>query len=141
MPDEELLFRTRPHIIVLIGRALLSVALLLALTAIPGLPLSFPLLGTTVAVVILLLDYFGTVYEATTQAISKEQGILWRREERVPISEVQDLKFSTGFVGLVLGFGDLEIESAGTEGKIAFHALPTWAYRTLRPLRRSRSRS
>ena len=140
MPDEDQLFRTRPHIFVLIGRVLLSVALLLGMTAIPGLPLSFPVVGTGVAVAVFLLDYFGTVYEATSQAVTKEQGILWRREERIPIRQIQDLKFSTGFIGLVFGFGNLEIESAGTEGKTVFHALPTWAYRTLRPLRRNRSR-
>lgn len=139
MPDERLLFRTRAHPIVLVGWVLLVLILLVGLLVVDSAIPRLLICGVVALVLaIFLLDYFGTVYEATTEAVSKRQGVVWRREERIPLGKIQDLKFSTGILGLILGFGRLEIESAGTEGKTVFDALPTWAYRILRPLRRNR---
>ncbi len=138
MRDGALLFRTRPHPIVLVGYLLLVLIFSIALRLISP-PVS-PILGVLLPAFVLgvlLLDYFGTMYEATTAAVRTRQGVVWQREESIPLAEIQDLKFSTGILGLLLGYGKLEIESAGTEGKLVLDALPTAAYRVLRPLRRS----
>lgn len=139
MPDESVLFRARPHPIVLVGWILLVAGFFVALLSIsPPLPRIFVVFMPLWALFVFVLEYFGTVYEATTEAITKRQGVVWRNEQRIPFDFVQDLRFRTNLLGLLFGYGTLDIESAGTEGKVVFTALPTSAYRTLRPLRRVR---
>ncbi len=141
MGSGRVLFRTRPHAIVLLAYVALVLAFQLALRSVsPYMPRALVAFGSVLVLGILAVDYFFTIYEATTDAVTKRQGFPWFREEIVPLSEIQDLKFRAGVLGRLLGFGMLEIESAGTEGKIVLDFLPTWAYRRLRPLRRSRRR-
>jgi len=40
------------------------------------------------------------------------------------LKRIQDIKCQFGIWGRIFGFGDLEIESAGTYGKITFHLSP-----------------
>jgi uncharacterized membrane protein YdbT with pleckstrin-like domain len=40
------------------------------------------------------------------------------------LDKVQDITCSFGVLGRIFGFGNLEIQSAGTEGKIVFDFLP-----------------
>ncbi len=141
MSSEQVLFRTRPHPILLAGCVVLVLLFFNALQLIrPLVPAWLPYVSAGIALVVFLLDYFSTFYEATTEAVMKRQGFPWLREEILPLHQIQDLKLRAGILGRVLGFGTLDIESAGTEGKAVLEVLPTWAYRLLRPLRRNRQR-
>lgn len=141
MGSGRVLFRTRPHAIVLLAYVVLALAFQLALRSVsPYMPRALVAFGSVLALGVLAVDYFFTIYEASTETIIKRQGVPWVREEVIPLTEIQDFNFRTGILGRTLGFGTLEIESAGTEGKIVLDFLPTWAYRRLRPLRRSRRR-
>jgi hypothetical protein len=40
------------------------------------------------------------------------------------LKNVEDITCSFGILGRIFGFGDLEIESAGTYGKMTFEGLP-----------------
>jgi uncharacterized membrane protein YdbT with pleckstrin-like domain len=41
------------------------------------------------------------------------------------LDKVQDVTCKFGILGRIFGFGDIEIESAGTYGKIIFRFLPS----------------
>lgn len=41
------------------------------------------------------------------------------------LDRVQDVMVRYGILGRIFGFGDIEVESAGTEGKIVFSSLPS----------------
>jgi len=41
------------------------------------------------------------------------------------LKRIQDIKCQFGIWGSIFGFSDLEIESAGTYGKIVFHFIPS----------------
>ncbi len=43
----------------------------------------------------------------------------------IGLAQIQDIKVSFGIIGRMFGFGTLEIESAGTFGKIIFRGIPS----------------
>lgn len=54
----------------------------------------------------------------------EERGIIGKRIVIIPLDRVQDVTCRFGILGRVFGFGDLEIESAGTYGKTVFNFIP-----------------
>jgi len=42
----------------------------------------------------------------------------------IGLDKIQDIACSYGILGRIFGFGDLIIESAGTEGKLVFEGMP-----------------
>jgi uncharacterized membrane protein YdbT with pleckstrin-like domain len=55
----------------------------------------------------------------------KERGIIGKRIMSIWLDKVQDVNCRFGILGRIFGFGDIEIESAGTYGKIVFGFLPS----------------
>jgi len=43
----------------------------------------------------------------------------------IGLDKIQDIACSYGIIGRIFGFGDLIIESAGTEGKLVFEGMPS----------------
>jgi len=54
----------------------------------------------------------------------EERGIIGKRIMSIPLDKVQDITCSFGIWGRIFEFGDLEIQSAGTYGKIVFDFIP-----------------
>jgi uncharacterized membrane protein YdbT with pleckstrin-like domain len=54
----------------------------------------------------------------------EKRGIIGKRVVNIWLQNVQDVTCQFGILGRIFGFGDLEIESAGTYGKIIFSFLP-----------------
>jgi uncharacterized membrane protein YdbT with pleckstrin-like domain len=72
------------------------------------------------AMLILFLDWLCTNYYLTNLRLIEERGIIGKRIMMAPLNKVQDITCKFGIMGRIFGFGDLEIESAGTYGKIVF---------------------
>ena len=63
-------------------------------------------------------------YYLTNLRLIEERGIIGKRIMSIPLDKVQDITCSFGIWGRIFGFGDLEIQSAGTYGKIVFNFIP-----------------
>jgi uncharacterized membrane protein YdbT with pleckstrin-like domain len=72
------------------------------------------------AMLIIFLDWLCTNYYLTNLRLIEGRGIIGKRIMIVPLDKVQDITCKFGIMGRIFGFGDLEIESAGTYGKIVF---------------------
>lgn len=117
----------RKHWIVLV-RGLLpaSVLVLLALLLIdiPGsmvLPWQVPLLATAVALTGLglwalwvWLNWRAALVTMTQLRVIIEEGIITRTSKIIPLDRVQDVSTKQPFVGRLLNYGELEIDTAGT---------------------------
>jgi len=55
----------------------------------------------------------------------KERGIIGKYFMAVGLDKIQDVTCEYGILGRIFGFGDLIIESAGTEGKLVFEGMPS----------------
>ena len=68
----------------------------------------------------IFLDRLCTNYYLTNLRLIEERGIIGKRIMFIPLDKVQDVSCKFGILGRIFGLGDLEIESAGTYGKIVF---------------------
>jgi uncharacterized membrane protein YdbT with pleckstrin-like domain len=69
---------------------------------------------------LVFLDWLCINYYLTNLRLIEERGIIGKRIMFIPLEKVQDVTCKFGILGKILSFGDLEIESAGTYGKIVF---------------------
>jgi len=137
LPKEKVIFKTNPHwLYVVVPEAALAAASALILSHLPyllpeGLP---PLyyyyvptlmeLGLGFAMVVIFLYWLCVRYYPTNLRLIEERGIVGKRAMSIWLDKVQNVTCSFGILGRIFGFGDLEIESAGTYGKIVFNFLP-----------------
>lgn len=136
LPDEEVLFRTHPHWLVLAGPevcvGILTVLLINYLPILlqgvgPGLAWKIWLIlgGALVfAAVVIFLGWIFINYYLTNLRLIDKRGIIGKRIMSISLERVQDVTCRFGIWGRIFGFGDVEIESAGTYGKIVFDFAP-----------------
>jgi uncharacterized membrane protein YdbT with pleckstrin-like domain len=76
------------------------------------------------SMLIIFLNWLCINYYVTNFRLIEERGIIGKRIMSIWLDKVQDITCSFGIFGRIFGFGNLEIQSAGTEGKIVFDFLP-----------------
>ncbi len=136
-PDERLVLLLRPH-----AKALIAPILVLLVTA----PLTAFLAGLVpdgsaqlwmrvalVAVEVLVvarwviwpfLVWWNTIYAITDRRLVQRQGVFNRSGHDMPLSRLNDVKFSHNVVERVLGCGTLVVESAGEVGQLVLTDVP-----------------
>ena len=75
--------------------------------------------------IIIFLDWICTKYYLTNLRLIEERGIIGKRIVSIWLNKVQDVTCKFGILGRIFCFGNIEIESAGTYGKIVFGGLPS----------------
>jgi putative membrane protein len=63
-----------------------------------------------------MIRYFTFTYRVDGGELTTRQGLLERRERRIPLARVQDLRVEQGLVHRLLGVVDLHVETAGGQG-------------------------
>ena len=131
---EEIIFKTNPHrlllvfpevFIVLFGLAVFRYLLPLLLMLGVSTRIIIPLAGILVfLMVVIFLEWLCAKYYLTNLKLVEKRGVIGKRIVSISLDKVQDVKCKFGIIGRIFGFGDLEIESAGTLGKIIFHFIP-----------------
>lgn len=73
---------------------------------------------------IFYLDWkFNRLY-LTNYRLIRERGIIGKRYMSIHLKDIEDIVCSYGILGRILGYGDLTIESAGTQGLMVFKGIP-----------------
>jgi uncharacterized membrane protein YdbT with pleckstrin-like domain len=130
--DEEILTQFRPHWRVLLGPVawamLLAAVAGVALAALDG-PLDVVVAAGAVPVWVLLsgravLRWWFTTYVLTTERIIVRRGMIARSGTEIPLENIVNVLFSQGVFERLLGFGDLIIESAGSQGQSRLTNIP-----------------
>jgi uncharacterized membrane protein YdbT with pleckstrin-like domain len=136
LPEERIIFKTNPHWLFVVAPevALMAVGLLV-LKHLPSLlpeEISFSkwllvLFGAALgfAMVVVFLHWICIRYYLTNLRLIEERGIIGKRIMSIWLDKVQDVTYTFGILGRIFGFGDIEVESAGTYGKIIFGFLPS----------------
>jgi uncharacterized membrane protein YdbT with pleckstrin-like domain len=136
LPNEKVIFRVHPHWLVLaVPEACLGILTGLSITYLPiVLETMTPnfagkiwvvLAGAFVFVgVMIFLDWLCTSYYLTDLRLIDKRGIIGKRIVSISLGKVQDITCKFGIWGRIFGYGDIEIESAGTYGMIVFEFVP-----------------
>ena len=110
---EEVLWASTPH------KSSLVPALVI------GVPLSFVLVGIPI-IVSAYLSFTNTNYVVTTRGLYRKRGILSRDVKQIGFDKVQNISYSQSAVGSRLGYGTVEISTAGSSGvELQFRSIPT----------------
>jgi hypothetical protein len=132
-PGEQVVFATRRHVWILANEMLMLLASLILVLIWP----------TTLTGLIALIIGCRFVFEAlrwfvdrlvmTNQRIINISGLLNRRVASLPLTMMTDFTYQRPFLGRILGYGTLRVESAGKEGlsRIDYIANDIGFYRTM----------
>jgi uncharacterized membrane protein YdbT with pleckstrin-like domain len=123
-PGEQVVLQQRRHWYFLVGRMILPVLLLLAALILWVVLrelacLTWALVAiSTLWVAWRFIDWINDYYVLTTQRVTHREKVLLIRESRdeTPLDKVQNMNISQGFVGNLLGFGKLVIDTAAASG-------------------------
>jgi uncharacterized membrane protein YdbT with pleckstrin-like domain len=128
---EELALVVRPHAIVLLKPALAPLAAIALTAAIPN-------RWTALVMLIVFLRFGWDVaqwymdrYVLTSQRIISMSGVFTKKVASLPLGKITDLTYARSLIGRILGYGSLDLESAGQKDfdRIDFLPDPDHFYR------------
>jgi uncharacterized membrane protein YdbT with pleckstrin-like domain len=136
LPEEKIIFKTNPHwlfvvapevVLVVLGILILKYLSYFLIEQIRIQRLILVLFGAVwgIVMIIIFLDWICTKYYLTNLRLIEERGIIGKRIMSIWLNKVQDVTCKFGILGRIFGFGYIEIESAGTYGKIVFDRIPS----------------
>jgi uncharacterized membrane protein YdbT with pleckstrin-like domain len=135
LPEEKIIFKTNPHWLLIvapeIALAIFGVFTVKYLSPFieeglfPSWLLVFLGGALAFAMIVIFLYWICMKYYLTNLRLIEERGIIGKRIISIWLDKVQDVTCKFGILGRIFGFGDIEIESAGTYGKIIFSYIPT----------------
>src|SRR6056297_968519 len=89
-----------------------------------GIPLSLVLIGIPL-IVASYLQYTNTNYVVTNKGLYSKRGILSRDVQQIGFDKVQNISYSQSAIGSSLGYGSVEISTAGGSGvELQFRSIP-----------------
>jgi uncharacterized membrane protein YdbT with pleckstrin-like domain len=132
-PGETIVYELRPH-----WRALIAPTIVLILLAFAGTWLYFltdsailrwVVLGAGVGLLLLwvvlpLLRWLTTQYVFTDRRIIIRRGLITKQGRDVPLAKVNNVAFNQSVLGRMFNFGELQIESANTDGSLYIEDVP-----------------
>jgi membrane protein YdbS with pleckstrin-like domain len=130
--DEEILRQFRPHWRVLLP-VLAWAMLAAALGGVAGAALGRPWREVAIAGAALLwvlvsakplLAWWFTNYVLTTERIVVRRGMIARTGTEIPLEQVTNVLFSQTVFERLIGYGDVVLEAAGSEGRSELHDIP-----------------
>lgn len=132
---ERVIFHTPPHIIFVILPVLTVIVLwfvyaflicpLLISPLIDGRCIWVSGLSFLLLIAVLFLDWIKNCLILTNLRVTRQRGIIGKTIMDIGLDHIEDVKVSFGIIGRIFGFGTLEIESAGTLGRIVFSGIPS----------------
>ena len=132
-PGETIAYELRPH-----WRALIVPVIVLVLLAFAGTWLYFLtdnaivrwiVLGAGVVILLIwvvlpLLRWLTTQYVFTDRRIIIRSGLITKQGRDVPLAKVNNVAFNQSVLGRMFNFGELQIESANTDGSLYIEDVP-----------------
>jgi uncharacterized membrane protein YdbT with pleckstrin-like domain len=134
MPGENLVLKEHQHWVVMVNPLLLPIALLVLVVLLDlfkTIPSDYRLLATLAVVAILGLALIvvwvrwnSRSFTVTDRRVILDTGVLSRSSKVIALDRVQDISTNQSLLGRVLGYGQIEIDSAGAAGAEVLAALP-----------------
>ena len=79
---------------------------------------------TALVAVVPLVRWLGTQYVLTTERVVVRKGIVSKSGVEIPLENINNVLFSQSVIERVLGYGDVLIESAGSQGQSRLVDIP-----------------
>ncbi len=129
--DEDLVVDQKPHWSVLLAPVfqlllltVLTVSGIVILSFLPSWTLFFPLAALVILICRLglrIVKYKASHLIITTERLIHINGAIGRRVREIPIGQISNLSYSQKMLDRMLGFGALEVDHSGENGKDIFN--------------------
>ena len=134
MPGENLVLKEHQHWVVMVKPLLLPIAVVVLvglLDAFQAIPSEYRVLATLAAVALLGLCLIAVwirwnsrSFTITDRRVILDTGVFSRASKVIALDRVQDISTNQSLLGRILGYGRIEIDSAGAAGAEVLSALP-----------------
>jgi uncharacterized membrane protein YdbT with pleckstrin-like domain len=136
LPGESLVLKSHQHWVVMVRPLLLPVALVVLAVVADFLPYlrtdNFPKITWTLAAIGLLglwliavwIRWSSRSFTVTDRRVILETGVFSRNSKVIALDRVQDIATNQSLLGRMLGYGTIEIDSAGAAGREVLSAIP-----------------
>ena len=134
MPGENLVLKERQHWVVMVKPLLLPIALVALVVAadfVPNLSSDYKTIGTLAVIgvlglslVVVWVRWNSRSFTITDRRVILDTGIVSRISKVIALDRVQDIATNQSLLGRMLGYGRIEIDSAGAAGAEVLSALP-----------------
>ncbi len=134
MPGENLVMKERQHWVVMVNPLLLPIAvvvLVALLDAFQTIPGDYRIIATLAAVallglclIVVWIRWNSRSFTITDRRVILDTGVFSRASKVIALDRVQDIATNQSLLGRMLGYGRIEIDSAGAAGAEVLSALP-----------------
>jgi uncharacterized membrane protein YdbT with pleckstrin-like domain len=138
LPDEFLVVPTiHKHWIIVMKHLAIPAVIVLAIAILVNVVATGPVYTALRTLVMLLLGLVAALWTLvawlirlsssltlTNQRVIQEEGILRRKSNVIPVDRIQDISINQTVMGRLLGYGDIEIDTAGVVANEVFTYLP-----------------
>jgi len=135
LPGESLVLKAHQHWIVMVKPLLLPVALVvLAVVAdfLPSVPADYKTIGTLALIallglwlIVVWIRWSSRSFTVTDRRVILDTGVFSRNSKVIALDRVQDIATNQSLLGRMLGYGQVEIDSAGAAGREVLSAVPS----------------
>jgi uncharacterized membrane protein YdbT with pleckstrin-like domain len=134
MPGESLVMKERQHWVVMVKPLLLPIAIVVLvglLDVFQAIPSDYRILATLAAValvglwlIVVWVRWNSRSFTITDRRVILDTGVISRASKVIALDRVQDIATNQSLLGRMLGYGRIEIDSAGAAGAEVLSALP-----------------
>ena len=134
MPGESLVLKEHQHWVVMIKPLLLPIALVILVSLLDvfqTIPSDYRILATLAAVallgvwlIVVWIRWNSRSFTITDRRVILDTGVVSRASKVIALDRVQDISTNQSLLGRMLGYGRIEIDSAGAAGAEVLSALP-----------------
>ena len=134
MPGETLVMKEHQHGIVMVKPLLLPIALVVLvalLDAFQTIPSDYRIIATLGAIallglwlIVVWIRWNSRSFTITDRRVILDTGVFSRASKVIALDRVQDISTNQSLLGRILGYGRIEIDSAGAAGAEVLDALP-----------------
>ena len=127
LPDEEILFRTRKHVIIFFFPLLVTLIALFTQSYLEANPILVKVAKAPWALAAILwcyygLEYFFSDYVVTNKRVRMQEGFFFRHANELRLTTIAQVNVDQNLIGIILNYGTVSLNAMG-----AFDAYPNIA--------------
>jgi hypothetical protein len=120
--DERILYKTRKHLLYLIG--MLGIVCGITYVAILLFKTKLILLGTIFFIWYFFMEWKNNIWVITNKRLIDEWGVFTRNLKETPLGKINNVSYKKDIVGMVFNYGTIYVESAAKDGTTIMKMIP-----------------
>jgi membrane protein YdbS with pleckstrin-like domain len=121
--DEKILYKTRKHLLYLIG--MLGVVCGITYVAILLFKAKFLLLGAIFLIWYFFMEWKNNIWVITNKRLIDEWGVFTKSLKETPLGKINNVSYKKDLLGMVFNYGTIYVQSAAEDGTTVMKMIPS----------------